>query len=209
MRSETLIRHHRFGHLMLSGLLLAGISISPCALAQSWLAGGAVGDVKQHSYSVGGPISTTNDTDTGFRAFAGFMFMPWLGGVVSYVDLGSPTYDGPAFGGFTDKLDADAIDLSIVAAVAPGNQNTFSTFATIGIFRFNQHVHYTDNSGVYNYHDTGTSLSYGVGVEAKFASIWGAHLAWQRFSNVGDNSNSGHEYDRDMVELGFEVHFGR
>jgi len=209
MHNEIRNCRHGFRRLLICGMLLSGIAAAPATLAQSWLAGGAVSDVTQHSYSVGGPIATTNDSDTGFRAFGGYMFTPNFGGVLSYVNLGTPTYDGPAFGGFTDKLDADAIDLSIIAAVAPGSQETFSTFATIGMFHFNQHVHYTDDSGIFNYDDSGTSFSYGVGVQARFASVWGAHLGWQRFTNVGDNSNSGHEYDRDVVELGFEVHFGK
>lgn len=191
------------------GLLLLGLAVTPAVFAQSWLAGGSVGDVKQHDYSVGGPVATANDSDTGFRVFGGYMVLPWLGGVLSYVDLGAPTYDGPAFGGFTDKLDADAIDLSVIVAVSPGPQDWFSTFATIGVFRFTQDVHYTDSSGIYDYHDTGTRMSYGIGVQAKIGPVWGAHLGWQRFNNVGDNSNSEHEYDRDIIELGFEYQFGK
>jgi OOP family OmpA-OmpF porin len=209
MRNVTGNGRQGLRRLLICGMLLSGAAAAPAAIAQSWLAGASIGDVKQHSYSVGGPIATTNDSDTGFRVFGGYMFTPWFGGVLSYVDLGSPNYDGPAFGGFTDKLDADAIDLSFIAAISPGDQDTFSTFATIGVFHFNQDVHYTDSTGVFNYHDSGTSLSYGIGIQAKFASIYGVHLGWQRFTNVGDNGNSGHEYDRDMVELGFEMHFGK
>ena len=190
-------------------LLSLGLAVTPAAIAQSWLAGASVGSVKQHDYSVGGPIANSDDSDAGFRVFGGYMFMPWLGGVLSYVDLGSPTYDGPAFGGFTDRLDADAIDLSVIVATSPGPQDWFSTFATIGVFRFTQDVHYTDSSGTYDYHDTGTRLSYGLGIQAKIGPVWAAHLGWQRFTNVGDNNNSEHEYDRDIVELGFEVQFGK
>lgn len=209
MKINTQKRHLGFHRFCVGALLLSLAVSAPTAMAQSWLAGASAGSVKQHDYSVGGPIANSDDSDTGFRLFGGYMFLPWLGGVLSYVDLGAPDYDGPAFGGFTDKLDADAIDLSVIVAVAPGSQEWFSTFATVGVFRFTQDVHYTDSSGVYDYHDTGTRLSYGAGVQAKFGSTWGAHLGWQRFTDVGDNNNSEHEYDRDIVELGFEYHFGR
>jgi len=209
MRSDIQGRHAGPGRSCVIGFLLLALSTAPTAFAGSWLAGAAAGNVKQHNYSVGGPIARSDDTDTGFRVFAGYMFLPWLGGVLSYVDLGTPNYDGPAFGGFTDKLDADAVDLSLIAAVTPGEQEMFSIFATVGAFRFNQNVHYTDESGAYDYHDTGTRLSYGLGVQWKFNPAWGAHLGWQRFTDVGDNNNSEHEYDRDVLELGLEFNFGR
>jgi OOP family OmpA-OmpF porin len=191
-------------------IAVAGLLAAHCAGAQGWLAGGAVGQARQYDYSVGGPIATTDDTDTGFRVFGGFMFHPNFGGILSYVDLGKPYYDGPAFGGFTDELSAKGVDLSFVAGWAPGTQDLIRLFSTVGIFRWQQDVLYVDDSGVYDYNDKGTSLSYSAGVELSLGkgAAWGMHVAYQRFLDVGDNNNSGHEYDRSMVEVGFEYRFG-
>ena len=181
------------------------------ASAQGWLAGASGGTTTQYDYSVGGPIAVSDDSDTGYRAFGGYLFMPVVGAVVSYVDLGTMKYDGPAFGGFTDSLDADAIDISVIAGWAPGSQDHLSFFGTVGMFHFNQDVHYVDDSGVYDYSDSGWSFSYGAGAEYTIGAEakWGVHLNYQMFTGVGDEDNSGHEYDRSLIAVGFDYRFGK
>jgi hypothetical protein len=181
------------------------------ASAQGWLAGASAGVATQYDYEVGGPIANSDETDTAFRAFGGYMFMPVLGVALSYVDLGDANYDGPAFGGFTDKLGADGFDLSLIAGWAPGSQKLFSLFGTVGIFRWQQDVHYQDPSGVYPYDDSGTSLSYGIGGEFALGEggKYGVHIDYQIFTDVGDPDNSGHQYDRSFASVGFDYRFGR
>jgi hypothetical protein len=59
------------------------------AQAQSWIAGGTVGTAVQNDYEVGGPIATRDDSDTGLRAFGGYLINPLSAVIVSYVDLGT------------------------------------------------------------------------------------------------------------------------
>jgi OOP family OmpA-OmpF porin len=162
---------------------------------------------------VGGEIATSDDSDTGYRLFGGYLFSPIQGIVTSYVDLGTANYDGPAFGGFTDALSATGFDVSYLIGFAPGTQERVTVFSTIGFFTWKQDVHYVDSSGTYDYKDSGTSLSYGLGSEINLSagagSEWGLHFEWQRFTNVGDNGNSGHEYDRDLLSAGVDYRFGR
>lgn len=198
IRSSTLLR---------AFLLLA--CMTPAAHAQGWLGGASVGQAKQHSYEVGGPIATSNSNDTSARIFGGYKFQDWFGTVVSYVDLGTPKYDGPAWGGFTDSLKASAIDVSMVMGFQPGDQKIVSPFLMLGVFRFTQDVHYRDASGRYDYQDSGTRISYGTGVQFKVGNAWAMHIGWQHFTKVGDKNNSGHEYDRDIIETGFEYQVGR
>ena len=181
------------------------------ASAQGWLAGATAGIAKQYDYSVGGSISDSDDSDIAYRAFGGYLFTPTFGAILSWVDLGSAEYSGPAFGGFTDELEADGIDLSILGGWAPGSQSTFRLFGTAGAFFWSQDVHYVDPSGVYDYDDKGTSLSLSAGFELGLGSAthWGLHVEWARFFDVGDEDNSGHEYDRDMISLGFDYRFGK
>jgi len=197
---------------MRGSILAAALSaclVSGTASAQGWLTGGSAGATKQYDYEVGGPVSKTDDTDTGFRVFGGYMFLKGLGVVASYVDLGDAYYDGSAWGGFTDTLGADGWDLSFLGGFSPGDQDKWRLFATVGAFTWKQDVAYEDASGFYPYEDSGTSLSYGAGVEFAFTPVWGLHFSYQRFTNVGDESNSGHEYDRDLVSIGAAYHFGR
>lgn len=193
--------------------LIAVVAFLSCpeASAQGWLAGGSTGIARQYDYEVGGPIDTRDDTDTAFRVFGGYMFLPVLGVALSYVDLGMPEYDGSANGGFTDELDADGYDFSLIAGWAPGTQKRLSLFGTVGLFKWSQDVHYVDNSGTYDYSDDGTSFCYGAGAEVVFgtAAKWGAHFHYQFFSDVGDEDNSGHQYDRSFISLGVDYRFGR
>ncbi|HUF72750.1 MAG TPA: outer membrane beta-barrel protein [Gammaproteobacteria bacterium] len=195
-------------------LLLGAIAIVPVqARAQDWILGGAVGSAKQQDYAVAGSIATREDTDTAFRLFGGYLVSPMQGVVVSYVDLDTPHYEGPAFGGFADSLDGYGVDLSYLAGWAPGEQQRVSLFGTVGIFHWNQDVTLTDASGRLEYGDDGTSFSAGFGADINLSAdgtnAWGIHVAYQLFKNVGEAENSGHEYDRELLSVGIDYRFGR
>jgi hypothetical protein len=141
------------------------------------------------------------------------MITPMQGVIASIIDLGTAYYDGPAFGGFTDTLDADGVDISYLVGWAPGTQQRVSVFGTVGVFSWDQDVRYTDSTGTFRYADEGTSFSLGFGTEINFSSsgtsAWGINVEYQMFKDVGDASNSGHEYDRDTVSVGVDFRFGR
>ena len=192
-------------------VVLAGAFAGPDASAQGWMAGGSVGTAPQYDYEGGAIDQENDDVDPGYRVFGGYLFTPIVGAAISYVDLGSLTLAGSAFGGFTDEIEADAVDLSFLAGWAPGSQKLFRLFGTVGYFHFSQDVHHVDPSGVYDYSDSGWSFSYGGGVEFSLnaAAKWGIHLNYQRFTDVGDADNSGHEYDRSFIAVGFNYRFGK
>lgn len=181
--------------------------------AQGWFAGGAFGQAMQQDYDIGGPVTTKDDTDDSYRVFGGYLISPLQGVVASWIDLGKPYYDGPAFGGFTDSLSAKGIDISWILGWAPGTQDRVALFGTVGVFAWDQVARYTDTSGFVKYKDEGTSFSFGLGTEIKLGSEsdspWGIHLEWQLFKDVGDAGNSGHEYDREVVSVGTSYRFGR
>jgi hypothetical protein len=191
--------------------VLAGLSAN--VWAQGWIAGGAVGQATQQDYEVGGPIATRDESDDSLRVFGGYMLSPMQGVIVSVIDLGTAYYDGPAFGGFTDYLDAEGYDISYIVGWAPGSQSRVSLFGTVGVFAWDQDVLYTDSTGSYLYQDDGTSFSMGIGTEIRLgsaaASAWGIHFEWQLFKDVGDQQNSGHEYDREAISVGVDYRFGR
>jgi OmpA-like transmembrane domain len=185
--------------------------------AQGWLAGGSVGTVTQSGYSVGGPIATLDDSDGGTRAFGGYMFNPMQGVVVSFVDLGTMYYAGPAWGNFNDYLKADGVDISYIIGFTPGNQERAALFGTVGAISWDQSVNYTENLGTtndnYRYSDSGTSMSVGFGTDVNFSaggtSAWGFHFVYQLFMDVGDKNNSGHQYDRYLFSAGIDYRFGK
>jgi hypothetical protein len=195
-------------------LVLVTVAGTPLpARAQSWIAGVSAGAARQENYEIGGAITTRDDSDAAAGLFGGYLVTGNQGVIASYLDLGTPAYEGPASGGFKDELDANGIDVSYFYGWTPGNQPRTSLFATVGLMRWNQDVTYTDGSGRSEYHDDGTSFTLGLGTEIKFgtsgAGPWAFRVQYQLFKNVGDPENSGHEYDREMVSLGIGYRFGR
>jgi hypothetical protein len=195
-------------------LALGAIAVAPVEVrAQDWILGGAVGSAKQQDYAVGAAIATRDDADTAFRLFGAYLVSPMQGIVVSWVDLGAPRYEGPAFGGFADSLDAYGVDVSYRAGFTPGDQQRASLFGTVGVFHWNQDVTLTDASGTLRYGDDGTGFSVGIGTDIRLgagpANAWGIHVAYQLFMDVGEVGNSGHESDREMLAVGVDYRFGR
>lgn len=203
----------RLGPVFASVILWTTSGLPFDTQAQEWIVGGAVGAAKQHDYAVGAPIAARDDTDTAYRIFGGYLVTPIHGVIVSYIDLGTASYGGPAFGGFTDFLDADGVDVSYIAGWAPGEQERVALFGTVGVFSWQQDVTYTDSTGTFAYRDEGRSLSTGFGVEVDFSaagtSAWAFHGEYQLFKDVGESGNSGHEDDRDMISFGVDYRFGR
>jgi opacity protein-like surface antigen len=199
----------RFAYQFAGACALA--CLSAAASAQGWIAGVAIGQATQQDYDVGGEIAARDDTDDSMRIFGGFLVSPMQGVIVSWIDLGTAYYDGPAFGGFVDSLDAEGYDISYIAGWAPGSQSRFALFGTVGVFAWDQDVVYADLSGISLYQDEGTSFSMGVGTEIQLGANFGVHLEYQLFKDVGDDGlgGSGHEYDRDVVSVGVSYRFGR
>jgi hypothetical protein len=185
------------------------------ASAQEWFAGGAVGAGQQDNYKIGGPITTSDNTDPAYGIFGGYLISPLQGFVASYIDLGEAYYSGPAFGGFTDRLSADGFDISYIIGWAPGTQERISIFGTVGVFAWDQDVVYTElgTSEAYLYKDDGASFSFGVGtdinLDASGNNAWGIHVEWKIFKDVGDQNFSGHKHDRQMLSAGISYRFGR
>ena len=182
-------------------------AFSANASAQGFMAGVAIGTATQQGYDIGGPAESVDDSDDSIRIFGGYMISPMQGVVVSFIDLGVASYAGSAFGGFTDHLDAEGYDISYVVGWAPGMQTRFSIFGTVGVFGWDQDVLYTDATGRYPYQDDGTSFSFGLGTEFKLSDSFGIHLEYQLFKDVGDERNSGHELDREVISVGVDYRF--
>jgi hypothetical protein len=196
---------------LLSLTVLAGFSSA--ATAQGFVAGGGLGVANQQKYVVAGPVESYDDNDSAYRVFGAFMVSPNMGVVASYVDLGKTHYEGPESSFYSDDLEVSGIDMSYIINWAPGAQRRLSFFGTAGLFVWDQKVTYQDNSGSIDYSDDGSSFSLGLGANlnlgAEGSGRWGIHVEYQLFKNVGDENNSGHEYDRDMITAGINYRFGR
>ena len=202
----------RICRALVPAVVLAITGMTNNALAQTWVVGGSVGAAHQQDYSIGGSVTNSDDVDTAFGVFGGYQIKENQLVVASFVDLGTAFYSGPAFGGFTDSLDADGFDVSYLAGWTPGDQDRISVFGSVGVFSWDQDVRYTDTSGTFEYFDEGTSFSVGFGasfnLSADGSSPWAVHAAYKLFKDVGDDDNSGHELDREALYVGIAYRFG-
>ena len=199
--------------LALLTLALAGVVAAPGAAAASppevagWFAGASLGQSKISGYSVGGPVDNLDDTDLAWMVGGGYTFMRNFAVALSWVDLGATEADGPAYGGFTDKLTAQGASFAAVG-ILPVHERIGIT-GLVGLFYWGQDVHYADPSGIYDYEDSGVDPTYGIGARIGLGpdNRLGIQVGWQRFMDVGDEKNSGHQNDRDFFSVGFGYRF--
>ena len=95
-----------------------------------------------------------DDNDTGWKAYLGYNFFPWLGVEGGYVDFGSLSQDFP--GGKTD-LDLTGWDTFLVGTVPLG---PVDLFAKVGGINIKSELN-TNNTGTSSENDV--KLAYGVG----------------------------------------------
>jgi len=89
--------------LILTALALTGLSGSAFAQAnEGWYAGVSVGSADQKDACTGlggiGFVGSCDDTDTGWKIFAGLQFNKNWGVEFGFVDLGESTANGTVFG---------------------------------------------------------------------------------------------------------------
>ncbi len=203
---------------------LAALLLTPVpTLAQAaWLAGANGGSTEFGDYELEAEADSLDDSDTGWSIYGGYRFSPYFALTSGYVDLGAldasaegdemPVLSarkqvGP--GGFTDKIEADGFVLwghgvLPLSARAQG-------FASVGIFFWNQDVTYEDFEGPWQGSSSGSSLAYGLGFNVFLTPAQNSSItvSWQRFPDVGDLDETGHENDVDFFSAGFVLHFGR
>jgi hypothetical protein len=182
-------------------------SLAGRASAQNWLVGGSIGQSDQDGYQIGLPVTLRHDSgDTSWEISGGYLFNDWFGLKASYIDFGAANYAGVGFGGFTDRLDATGLEVAAYFTKALGSQQRVSIFGDVGVIDFEQKVDYSDLGGRWSGKDTGTSPLYGIGFSIPLGDRgWAFHGEYKMYSDIGDAKNSGHEYDRSVVQFG--VHF--
>jgi opacity protein-like surface antigen len=136
----------------------------------------------------------------GFKAWAGYQFVPWLAAEVSYVNLGSPTANysvrattgpstNPNVRNATYKL--QGINLSAVGTV-PINE-MFALHANVGAFYSEYKYSETGTNGNGDSHSFNApnlwqwNLSYGAGASYNFNRQWAIRFDWDRFQDIGND----------------------
>lgn len=162
--------------------------------------------------------TSLDDTDTGWKGYVGYGFIPWLSVEVGYADLGKATFnttivDAPlplgditpfVIDGTATASGPQASALLHLPLVGP-----LTAFARAGLFRWEaEFTEFIPDTGTTRVARTEakTDPIYGIGLQLQFAAL-GARLEWERLEGVGDGIGGREGRDIDYFSAGVIVEF--
>lgn len=179
----------------IAGAIGIALMAPALAMAQGWYIGAGAGQSKLKDSDQALLGTSTDDQDTGWKAFAGYEFTPYVAGELGYADFGKFTGSGP---GVSDEWKANAFDLSLVGRL-PLPQK-FALIGKVGAAHWNVDENFTALGVSASPSENGTDVKYGVGAEYDFTRNIGGRLEWERYKNAGDENTTG-KSDLDLLSL--------
>ena len=210
----------------LAACAAAAMTVPSAGMAQDagWYIGGSIGnsqvDIDSAGFStflasegLGNTISGSDDKDSGFKLFAGYRFNRHLALEGGYVDLGSfsvsarvASLDGVAIVPQTVTGTVETKDGLNLAAVGilPLGGGGFSLFGKAGLYSIKSTTRIAGPGGAISESDRKEDLLVGLGASYDFARNFGVRVEWERFMDVGTESNEG---DIDLISIGLVYRF--
>lgn len=154
-------------------------------------------------------LNSLDDTDRGYKLYAGYEFNPYIALEGGYFDLGEFTYNtttASPTGGFGGKLELRGINLDVVASV-PFTEK-LSGFARAGVNYAEAKNHFGSTAAVLTrMSDKGRDLNgkIGVGLQYAFNDNWAMRLEAERYRFNDEISQMA---DAHMYSLGVVYRFG-
>jgi OOP family OmpA-OmpF porin len=157
---------------MLAALLAPAILAGAAYAAEPGFYVGASGGQSFIDKDFGDQNYTVDDDETGWKAYLGYQFLPWLGVEAGYVDFGSYSSDSLFEGtNFNADLDLSAWEGFLVGTLPVG---PVDLFAKVGAADIEAEVD-TNNFGTDSENDT--QLAYGIGAAYNFGKgHWGLRV---------------------------------
>lgn len=183
---------------LVSAALFALVAISTPALSQQdtgWYAGFGIGQAMHDVQCAAG--ESCDDKDTAFKIFGGYQFNTYFGVEVGYTDLGKATITDA--GGVT-KFEVAGFEVVGVGTL-PINQQ-FAVYGKLGFFRWDLDA---SAPGI-SIGETGTDLTYGIGVRYYFTKNLAVRAEWQRYNDIGNDATTG-KSDSDFIGVGLVFKF--
>ena len=205
----------------------AATLISPVAMAEDtgWYVGGSVGSARAKSDTSAaqwdaalGTLgitsqSTLDESDTGYKLFAGYQINKNLAVEGGYVDLGEfikydSTVTAPSAGTVKTTLKNDGWTLDVVGILPL--DGSFSVFGKVGAYISKTKLEVTATGGGGAATDsaskTDTNAKFGLGANYAFTKNVGVRVEWENYSNLGDENNTG-EGDVNLFSVGITYKF--
>ncbi|MDO9221038.1 MAG: outer membrane beta-barrel protein [Thiobacillus sp.] len=198
--------------------LSAALGVSSAHAADTgFYVGGSLGQAKAKDFngsdldaelfsSYGITSSTsTDDTDTGWKAFAGYRFMKYLAVEGAYANLGEftahSTVTAPSAGIVDSNVETTAWTISALGILPLGDR--FSLFGRVGVNVWDTDISATGTGGGVTASasdsDDGTDWVYGVGAAYSFTDNLSLRGEWERY-DLGDG-------DIDLLSAGISWNF--
>jgi OOP family OmpA-OmpF porin len=207
---KKLWRSHFFGAIAL-GLMVA----STLAQAEGWYGGVSYGQSKINDFNSvcsdllsllpGGAACSSDDTDNGWKIFAGSQFSQNAAVEFGYIDLGQGKFSvsGPGVGG-SGSVETKGFNVDFVGMLPVTNE--FGVIGKIGLFRWDVDFKVSGVGGAFSDSATGVDLTYGIGLKYDFTKTVGMRAEWERFKDVGDENKTG-QGDLDLLSVGLVFKF--
>jgi OmpA-OmpF porin, OOP family len=198
---------NKLWHILLVGVFsITSIALSSTAQAQGWYAGVGFGQSKAEIDLVCDLDITcsTDDTDSGWKLFAGNQFSPNAAIEFGYLDLGEAKMSGiDSFLGVTSlSWEASGFDVAFVGFLPVGN--TVNLLGKVGLFLWDMDVSASSSSlGSGSESDSGTDLMFGLGASFDIGKTAAVRIEWERFMDVGESDTGQSDIDLLSASLVF------
>lgn len=173
-----------------SGLVAAWLllTVSATAQAQGYIGAGfgqskssdLASDIEFAFEFVLGVTPTVDDKDNGWKVFGGSKINPNFAVELAFVDLGEFKGNG---GGVTLAVEPTGFNVAAVG-IAPVGQAT-SVFGKLGLFNWDADVAGSGPAGNVLVSESGTDVSFGLGIQFDFTKSTGLRVEWERFDLDG------------------------
>ena len=152
-----------------------------------------------------GTTGTIDDSDTGWKVFAGYQFNKYFGAEFNYIDFGKYNFRGATLGiPFTGDVKIDGYGLAAVGTLPL--DGGFSLFGKLGAFYSKESATLTA-VGVSSTSDDNKWVPHiGIGARYDIDANISVHLEAERFQGMGDNNNT-IKTDMNLFTLGLRYKF--
>jgi OOP family OmpA-OmpF porin len=183
-------------------LLLVGLAVFGPARADEatgFYLGGSIGQSDFKDACEG--LSSCDDSDTAWKAFAGYSFNQYFGVEGGYIDFGEVTGSDA---GVTGSVEGTGITAHAVGSIPIWNG--LSLIGRIGAVFWDAEASLTSGATTLEASDDGISLAVGAGVQWMFGRNFGLRAEYELFDGIGDDSTTG-ESDIHVISAGIVFKF--
>ena len=180
-----------------------GMGVSTAGFGQSMgqglYVGGSIGQASADSFcdgAAGFTVSNCDDSDTGWKAFAGYRFHRNFAGELSYMNAGEYTAT-VTVGATSATVSADATAWGLAALGIYPVSEQLELFGKLGFVRGETDANVTIGGTSATVGDSGTELHYGFGAVYNLSRNLGIRAEWE---NVDDA-------DLSMLSVGIQYRF--